>query len=55
MELFKLMPCKYLPDDTMVLISPLSYEETQKCKTVEEVIMLLLKKKKLSVIKNIED
>ena len=53
LELFKIMQSEYIPEDTIVLISPLTYEETTKCKTVEEVFQLLFEKKKIAVVQNV--
>lgn len=54
-ELFKIVPSEYVPDDTIVLLSPLSYEETKKCATIEDVFKLLFKKRKISIIRNFRE
>jgi len=53
LEMFKIIPTEYVSEDTIILISPLTYEETTKCKTIEEVFKLLFKKKKIAVIQNL--
>lgn len=53
LELFKIAETEYISDDTIILISPLTYEETRKCKTVEEVFKLLFEKKRMIVVQNV--
>lgn len=53
LEMFKIIPTEYVSEDTIILISPLTYEETTKCKTIEEVFQLLFEKKKMIIVQNV--
>jgi len=53
LELFKIMQTEHIPEDTIVLISPLTYKEVKECKTVEEIFKLLFKKKRIIAIQNL--
>lgn len=47
------MQTEHIPEDTIVLISPLTYKEVKECKTVEEIFKLLFKKKRIIAIQNL--
>jgi len=53
MEVFKIVEDKNVPDDTLILISPLTMDEVRSCKSMEEVFQVLMRKKKLVVLENL--
>ncbi len=43
-----------VPANTIIIITPLKKEQTDKCKTVEDLIMLLLEKERVYILNMIE-